>query len=184
MSLEEIFSGASFDMEINKQVICPVCRGSGAKSHDDVKDCHSCHGNGVKIVRHQIAPGMFQQVQVECDVCRGKGKIIKSKCPHCQGSKVKRGSHEITVTIERGVPNGQKIVFDGEADESPDASAGNLVLVVVTDPHPIFTRIAHNLYMTETISLQEALLGFKRSIKHLDGSLVKFSRTSVTVPGI
>jgi DnaJ-related protein SCJ1 len=131
MTLAELFSGISFDMEINKQILCPMCRGSGAKDENDVHTCTSCGGNGVKVVRHQIAPGFFQQVQQKCEVCNGKGKVIKTKCPHCKGTKTKRGSHEFTLEIEKGMGQGQKIVFEGEADEDPDANAGNLVFVIV-----------------------------------------------------
>jgi len=51
-------------MELNKQGICPKCRGSGAKSAEDVTNCNQCGGSGVKIVRHQLGPGMFQQMQM------------------------------------------------------------------------------------------------------------------------
>jgi len=148
-----------------------------------VHTCSSCGGNGVKLVRQQIAPGFYQQLQTTCEVCSGKGKIIKSKCPHCGGKKVKRGSHEITLAIERGMAQGQTIVFEGEADESPDANAGNLVFVIQTIPHPVFTRVGGNLYMQQSITLKESLVGFKRSIMQLDGELLHFERMKVTPPG-
>jgi DnaJ-class molecular chaperone len=93
-------------MEINKQILCPHCRGSGAKDENDVHTCTSCGGNGIKVVRHQVAPGFFQQVQQMCNVCGGQGKVIKTKCPHCRGEKTKRGSHEFTLEIEKGMGQG------------------------------------------------------------------------------
>lgn len=123
-------------------------------------------------------------VLYRCESCNGKGKIIKSKCPHCKGRKVKRGSHEFSLDIERGMRQGQKIVLEGESDESPDANAGNLVFVIESLPHDVYTRVGENLYMKQVISLKESLLGFKRSVKQLDGEILDFERTEVTPPGI
>jgi RecJ-like exonuclease len=52
-------------MDMNKQVLCPVCRGSGAERSEDVHTCNQCGGSGVRVVRQQIAPGFFQQMQAQ-----------------------------------------------------------------------------------------------------------------------
>ena len=52
-------------MEMNKQIVCPVCRGSGAERADDVQNCHQCGGSGVRIIRQQLAPGFIQQMQTQ-----------------------------------------------------------------------------------------------------------------------
>jgi DnaJ-class molecular chaperone len=62
-TLVELYNGRSIDIEVNKHIICPVCRGNGARSDEDIHTCKSCNGNGVKIVKVQIAPGFFQQMQ-------------------------------------------------------------------------------------------------------------------------
>ncbi|KXS11886.1 heat shock protein DnaJ family protein [Gonapodya prolifera JEL478] len=184
VTLEDLFSGRDVDVELNKQVLCPKCRGTGAKNPDDVTTCSSCHGHGIKIVRHQLGPGMFQQMQTTCDVCGGKGKVVRTKCPHCQGKKVKRRSNQISVAIERGMTDGQKIVFEREGDQSPDVTPGDVVFTLKTAEHPVFTRVGDNLYTHETITLQEALVGFRKVLKHLDGSEVILDRNgTVTQPG-
>ncbi|KAI8825759.1 uncharacterized protein EV422DRAFT_503133 [Fimicolochytrium jonesii] len=183
VSLEELFLGKSLEIEINKQVICPTCRGSGAKNANDVTNCHSCGGSGVKIVRQMLGPGMYTQMQTHCEVCQGKGKVIKHKCPACAGAKVKRGSHQLSVAIERGMSDGQRIVMEQESDESPDITPGDLVFTIRSIPHPIFTRKGDNLYLKETISLHEALLGFTRKVPHLDGNVITIEREGVTQPG-
>ncbi|KAI9335889.1 hypothetical protein BDR26DRAFT_516089 [Obelidium mucronatum] len=186
VSLEEIFNGEQIEVEVNKQIICPICRGSGAKNANDVQKCTSCGGHGVKIVKQQLAPGMWQQMQTHCDVCGGKGKIVKSKCTSCHGHKVKRGSHQITVTVERGMPDQHHIVFDSEGDEHPDITPGDIHFVVQTQPHPVFTREAgKNLRIKKEISLRDALLGFKFDIVHLDGKPITITREAglTTQPG-
>lgn len=49
--------------------------------------------------------------------------------------------------------------------------------------NPNFTRNNDDLNSEIFISLKEALLGFKREIKHLDEHLVPVERNSVTQPG-
>ncbi|KAJ3415618.1 DnaJ- protein scj1 [Chytridiales sp. JEL 0842] len=184
VTLEELFNGETIEVEINKQIICPICRGSGAKRAEDVKRCHGCNGQGVKIVKHMLGPGIYQQMQSTCDVCGGKGKIIKSKCPSCEGHKVKRGSRQVTVSVERGMADKQRIVFENEGDESPDQAAGDVVFEIKTIPHPVFVRDGDNLRMKKTISLRDALLGFEFKVKHLDGKEITVKREKeVTQPG-
>ena len=47
-------------------------------------------------------------------------------------------------------------------------------------PHPLFKRDKNDLYIKVELSLKEALLGFKKKIKHLDGHFVKLERERVT----
>jgi len=45
-----------------------------------------------------------------CPKCNGKGKIIKKKCHVCMGNKIVKGIEEMTVYIEKGMPNSYEIV--------------------------------------------------------------------------
>lgn len=65
VTLEDMYNGADVDVDISRWHICPKCRGSGAKDSSDIEVCKVCGGTGVKIIRHQLAPGMFQQVQTQ-----------------------------------------------------------------------------------------------------------------------
>eukprot|EP00732_Lithocolla_globosa_P005254 Lithocolla_globosa_v1_NODE_5318_length_1261_cov_162.312604.p1 type:complete len:358 gc:universal NODE_5318_length_1261_cov_162.312604:1208-135(-) len=182
VTLEDLYLGSTSEVEVNKRVICDSCRGSGAASDDDVKTCSACGGKGSKVVKQQMG-GFFVKQEVQCDKCGGKGKTITKKCPTCSGKKVIRGSTQITVEVERGMPDGHVISFERGADQGPDITAGDLRFIVSTAPHPSFIRRGDNLYTTETLTLKEALVGFKKSIKHLDGHEVELVRTSVTQPG-
>ena len=50
-------------MEIDKQVLCPKCDGSGAKSAKDVETCNVCGGRGIRVIKQMLAPGFYQQMQ-------------------------------------------------------------------------------------------------------------------------
>jgi len=45
-----------------------------------------------------------------CNKCGGRGKLVKRKCHVCNGNKVHRGSNQVIVDIERGMPDGFVIV--------------------------------------------------------------------------
>jgi DnaJ-related protein SCJ1 len=178
VSLKELYNGADVEVELSKQVVCSKCRGSGAKSAKDVKKCKRCKGKGIILVQHQLGPGFVQQMQQECDVCGGKGKIVKSRCPVCAGKKVVHGTDDITIEIEKGMPDGHKLTFPRAADQSEDIdeAPGDVVYTLKTQPHSRFTRRGNDLYMSQPLSLKEALSGFKKSFKHLDGHKVVLER--------
>lgn len=51
-------------------------------------------------------------------------------------------------------------------------------------PHKIFTRVGDNLKMEVRLTMREALLGFEKTIMHLDGHEVELDRKNkVTKPG-
>ena len=46
---------------------------------------------------------------------------------------------------------------------------GDVIFVIKQTAHAVFRRVGDNLYMNLDISLEEALLGFSKTIKHMDG---------------
>jgi len=183
VSLKDLYLGQELKVAHKKQVLCPKCRGTGAKDPDDVYVCPECKGSGTKIYTQQLGPGFMTQTQRTCDKCGGKGKIVKTTCPFCQGKKVSVDEDTFTITVERGMPDGHQIVFEQEADESPEVTPGDVIFKIKTMPHKRFERRGNDLHMKMTISLLEALVGFSKNIKHLDGHEVIVKRDEVTKPG-
>lgn len=182
VTLADLYNGRVFEVLVKQQQLCPHCRGTGAKSENDAQVCSACQGRGVRVHMHQIAPGFVQQVQQTCDVCGGKGKIIRHKCPVCGGAKVMPGTKTLDVNVEKGMADGAKIEFENSADEHPDFAAGHVIFTIVTQPHANFTRKGDDLFMDYHISLLEALVGFRRSIPHLDGHEVLVASNKITQP--
>lgn len=184
VTLKDLYVGATVEFETSKQVVCDKCRGTGAKSADDVKKCSSCGGKGHKIVTHQLGPGFVQQVQQQCEKCNGKGKTVTSKCPTCGGEKVMHGTDELRVTIEKGMADGEQITFPRAGDQVPDidTTPGDVIFTLHTVPHAQFTRRGNDLYMIQPITLLEALVGFTKTFAHLDGHIVTLTRNRVTQP--
>ena len=65
---------------------------------------------------------------------------------------------------------GEKIVLEGEADQSPDQQPGDIVFHLSQVEHDVFKRVGADLSANIEISLAESLCGFSRVVlKHLDG---------------
>lgn len=74
--------------------------------------------------------------------------------------------------IEKGIPDGHEYDYKEAADENVNIRSGRVVFKVETVNHPTFERVKDNLKTTVKITLKEALLGFDKSITHLDGHKV------------
>ncbi|CAG8550557.1 3665_t:CDS:2 [Diversispora eburnea] len=175
--------GTQIEVDVSKQVICEQCRGTGAKSADDLITCSACNGEGMKVVKQMLGPGIFQQFHSTCDKCGGKGKMIKTKCPICEGKKVRRTTEQLNVIVDAGMVDGGDVKFEKESDEAPDTIPGDIIFKIKTLPHPQFERNGDDLYTKETISLIDALTGFEKNFTHLDGRTVILKSDQVTQPG-
>jgi len=182
-TLEDLYIGKDFEILQRRQILCPRCRGSGAKNPEDVKKCSVCGGTGTRIITQTLGPGFTTKTQTTCDKCNGKGKTVTSTCPYCSGSKISHGDQMIRVVIERGMNEGHQIVYYEEGDEHPERLPGDVILKIVTPDHKRFTRIGPDLYMDFTITLLQALVGFEKTFKHLDGHVVTVTRSEITKPG-
>lgn len=129
---------------------------------------------------------MIQQMQHPCNECKGTGETIndKDRCPQCKGEKVVQEKKVLEVIVEKGMQNGQKITFPGEADEAPDTVTGDIVFVLQQKEHPKFKRKGEDLFYEHTLSLTEALCGFQFALTHLDGRqlLIKSNPGEVVKP--
>jgi DnaJ family protein B protein 11 len=90
---------------------------------------------------------------------------------------------ELSVYIEKGIPDGHEYKFKDAADEYVNVRSGEIVIKIETVPHPVFERSKNDLKTTVVLTLKEALLGFEKYLKHLDGRKIRLSSTKITKPG-
>lgn len=169
VTLEELYNGAVRKLALQKSIICDKCEGRGGKK-GSVEKCQTCRGNGIEVKIHMIAPGMAQQIEQVCSHCHGQGEIIaaKDRCKTCNGKKTVRDRKILEVHIEKGMRDGQKIVFSGEGDQEPDLQPGDIVIVLEEIEHAVFKRSKQDLVMQMPLQLVESLCGFQKVIKTLD----------------
>lgn len=180
VSLEEMYNGATRKLALQKNVICEKCEGRGGKKGATEK-CGNCRGSGVQIQIRQIGLGMVQQIQSVCHTCRGQGERIsaKDRCKNCQGNKVVRIRKILEIKIERGMSDGEKIVFSGEGDQEPGLEAGDVIIILDEKEHSFYQRRNSDLICKVQLELVESLCGFQKTIRMLDGRELLAS----TIPG-
>ncbi|XP_057954330.1 dnaJ protein homolog [Malania oleifera] len=185
VSLEDLYSGTSKKLSLSRNVICSKCSGKGSKSGASMK-CPDCKGSGMKVTIRQLGPSMIQQMQHPCNDCKGTGEAIndKDRCPQCRGEKVVQEKKVVEVVVEKGMKDGHKIKFPGEADEAPDTITGDIVFVIQQKDHPKYKRKGDDLHVEHTLSLTEALCGFQFVLTHLDNRqlLIKSNPGEVVKP--
>ncbi|CAN6477966.1 unnamed protein product [Victoria cruziana] len=186
VSLEDLYNGTSKKLSLSRNVLCPKCKGKGSKSGASGR-CSGCQGSGMKVSIRQLGPGMIQQMQHVCPECRGSGEVIsdKDRCGQCKGEKVVQEKKVLEVHVDKGMQHGQKIVFQGEADEAPDTVTGDIVFVLQLKEHSKFKRKLDDLFVEHSLSLTEALCGFQFALTHLDGRqlLIKSNSGEIIKPG-
>ncbi|CAL1716820.1 unnamed protein product [Somion occarium] len=172
VTLEDLYNGKTVRMNMEKQIVCQVCKGSGAKGSAKPKQCAKCEGKGWTFIQTQMGPNQIGTSRARCSECGGHGEKLREKdrCKKCKGEKTVKEKNREEIHIERGVPNRTRIVLSEAGDEEPGVPPGDVVLVLKCKPHPSFERSGNDLLTTVHITLSEALLGFSRIlVTHLDG---------------
>jgi DnaJ family protein B protein 11 len=157
VSLKDLYVGKEITTVRDKPVLRPAA---------GVRQC-KCKQ---KLITRQLGPGMFQQ-------------FTQNVCEECPAVKLEREKETINVHVEPGMVEGQEIMFFEEGEPMVDGEPGDLKFKIRTLPHPVFTRVGDNLRMEKTISLVDALTGFRHEFEHLDGHKVVLESDKVTRPG-
>lgn len=179
VKLEELYKGKTVKFAADKQILCGTCKGSGGKDKAKSTSCERCKGNGIVEAYRQIGPGMMRREAVLCDHCQGAGTVFKEKdrCKKCKGKRTTQEKKVLEIYIPRGSRQGERVVLEGEADQFPDQTPGDIVFTLVEESHDTFTRLGQDLSAELNISLSEALAGFSRTVlKHLDGRGIHLER--------
>ncbi|GAU11277.1 hypothetical protein TSUD_342680 [Trifolium subterraneum] len=155
-TLEDLYMGGSLKVWREKNVVKPA---------PGKRRCN-CRN---EVYHRQIGPGMFQQ-------------MTEQVCDQCANVKYVREGYFVTVDIEKGMQDGQEVLFYEDGEPIIDGESGDLRFRIRTAPHELFRREGNDLHTTVTITLVQALVGFEKTIKHLDEHLVDISAKGITNP--
>uniref|UniRef100_A0A6U4WZX3 J domain-containing protein n=1 Tax=Hemiselmis andersenii TaxID=464988 RepID=A0A6U4WZX3_HEMAN len=165
VTMEDMYNGNDVSMSIKRRVVCRQCKGRETWKTEPCRECGECPPE-IKMVQQQVAPGFVvqQQQQVPSEYrCKNEPKELK-------------------VTVEKGSPDGHEVRFKGASEQSPGQVPGDVVLGLKMKSHSVFTRKGNDLHMTMEISLKEALTGFTRTVKQLDGREILVEEKGITGP--
>lgn len=169
ISFEESMFGTSKDVTIPVNESCQSCKGSGAKAGTSATTCASCGGSGRVRTTRQTPFGMMASESV-CSQCGGEGKVIKEKCPNCNGRGNVEVRKSINIEIPKGISHGQSIRKSGLGGAgSKGGSNGDLYIKINVTPSKEFVREGNDLYSNVYINIVQATLGDEITIKTIDG---------------
>lgn len=167
VSLADMYKGKLMKISVNRQRIKVP---DGMSKKDAMSKCTQCNGRGAVVRVVRMGP-MIQQMQSQCDACRGTGTTT------ARGVKSVKEKKILELHIEKGSKTGTKIKFDGESDEHPGKLPGDIVFVLKEKEHPEFKRRNADLLLQKEITLVEALTGLTFTLTHLDGREIVIKTT-------
>lgn len=184
ITLEEAYRGGKKEIQVNRAEKCDHCHGTGFEDGKDHK-CPHCNGQGVIQHMEQMGPGSFSMTTNPCPYCRGTGKDGRAEvCHTCGGSGLKANYKKEVINIPPGIAQGMSMVVPGRGNAIEGGENGDLRVMfnVLNDgyfrrPDPV------NLIHYEEVPFTEALLGFKKKFKCIDGSEVTVIAPELTPHG-
>lgn len=168
VDLEDAIFGRTMQVDLQRDVSCPSCNGSGAQPGTSRKTCPTCGGTGA------VSSGRgFMQIAQACPECRGEGTINPHPCASCRGRGQVPRTERINVKIPPGVDNGSKVRVSGMGEPGVQGGpAGDVYIITRVRPHHYFERKGDNLYSEVKVTVKEAALGEKVEIPTVDGMVM------------
>jgi len=168
VTLEDVLHGKKIEIDLQKQIQCDICSGSGCKPGTNKKTCSTCNGQGQ--VRQSRNMGFASFVtSAPCHTCRGQGFSIETPCNECKGQGRKKGTKKVSFEIPPGIDSGDYTV-SGEGNEIPDGSDGDLIVRIRVQPHSKFKRDGKDIFYDQNVSMVDAALGCDVTVPTLEGT--------------
>ncbi|MEZ6049364.1 MAG: molecular chaperone DnaJ [Planctomycetaceae bacterium] len=165
VTLHEAAAGCKRTLDIQRNVQCQTCDGSGAKPGSSPEKCDYCGGHG-KVVQSQ---GFFR-VQTSCPACRGAGQVIRDKCETCHGSGHTAQTDTLEVNVPAGIDDGMQLCLRGEGEAgSHGGPPGDLYVDIHVAKHNMFERRGKDLHCIVPITYTQAALGGDLDVPTLSG---------------
>lgn len=144
--------GAEMPIQIRRPGACPTCHGEGGKGR---RTCAACGGAGRRPLRQ-----FGLNALVQCEECGGSGAVYAEECETCGGTGRVRELVTLNVRIPAGVESGQTLRLRGQGGEgSAGGPAGDFLLTVKVQDHPLLRRHGKDLEMDLPVRLAEAIRG-------------------------
>ena len=167
VSLEEAFKGGERRFTITAPDTCPTCHGSGAEPGASQETCTQCQGSGRGVSFKGFSIGGDL-----CERCGGTGRIPSQKCHTCRGLGHVERPRAVTVSIPKGVDEGNKLRVAGQGNPGEHgAPAGDLYLGVKMRAHALFERKGEDLYVEVPVTFAEAALGGEVEVPTITGKV-------------
>lgn len=130
-------------------------------------ECLTCHGTG------------YQPVSKKSSSPASPGRL---RCVTCRGSGIIEIADEAVIDIPPGIEDGTVLRVPEKGGAAPSGRRGDLLVVIRSKPHPIFSRSGADLHTHVEVSVPDAALGAKVPVRTLRGQ-VEVNVPAGTQPG-
>ena len=167
LTMEDVLHGKRMEIDLQKNVDCTDCNGSGCSPGTSKTSCAECKGHGQVRVSRNMGFSTFVTVQ-PCRKCGGQGLMIEKPCRKCKQGKVK-GTKHLSFDLPTGIDDGD-YVLSGEGESISNGVNGDLIIRVRIQTHPEFKRDGRDIFYDAHITMIDASLGKSFEVPLLDGS--------------
>ena len=182
VNLDDLLYGTQQKVNVNHNVLCGSCTGTGVTGMNVHIKCNECDGAGQKTYIHQAGRGMIQQITSECTKCKGSGIFIsdQDRCRACIGKGYTMNKSTITINIPPGARSNMILLKDPKKGGYVRNVQTNklipipLMIRLKLKKHDIFTRYDKHLLCTIDITLWDTLCGVYKSIPYLKNTRIRF----------
>ena len=168
LSFEEAAFGCKKTLNIDVMETCEECDGKGG--HNE-KTCPTCHGSGTVTTEQRTMFGAFM-TNTTCPNCKGKGKSYAKVCKSCNGNGKVKENKDIEIKVPAGIDTGNQLRVAGKGEAGANGGPnGDIYIEFSVKSHPLFIREDNDIYVKLPITITDAVLGCKKEIPTLDGSV-------------
>ncbi|MFA5049995.1 MAG: molecular chaperone DnaJ [Candidatus Micrarchaeia archaeon] len=167
IDLKEAASGVKKEIQLQHNVICDKCSGSGAEPGSKIENCGYCNGAGQVYVNKRMGPMIFRTVSA-CSKCSGSGRRITRYCQNCSGRGIINKKEDVEIGIPAGIENGMNIRLDNMGNSGKDGS-GDLYVNIKIREDELFKREGDDLYIDVPVSFSQVSLGCEIEVPTLFG---------------
>jgi molecular chaperone DnaJ len=169
LTLEDVATGASREVDVNLTATCSNCHGNGAEPGTPIETCERCGGTGQLQAVSRSVFGQLVRMQA-CDRCGGEGKIPKEPCHVCRGSGHEIRVESVQLEIPAGIEDGQRLRLAGRGHAgSRGGPPGDLYLLVHVEFDRRFERRGDDLITRVDVPFTDAALGTTVAVSTLTG---------------
>ncbi len=167
---EAVF-GSRKTVEIDGEVRCSTCDGSGREPGTKLTTCSTCRGSGQVVQTRSTLLGQFQTAVV-CPTCSGEGQMAEKKCHRCSGTGRQRKNRTLEIEIPAGIDDNQTLRLQGQGEAGLRGSkAGDLLVTIRVRPDPELKRDGEEILSTVSLTPAEAALGTTVDVRTVDGDV-------------
>ncbi len=165
INFNEAVFGCEKEIKYQYKTACKSCNGTGAKD-GKLSTCPQCDGQGQVFTRQG-----FMTFSQTCPKCHGSGRAPTTKCPDCKGRGYQEVKDNITISVPKGIDDGNRLRVSGKGNIGKHGNRGDLYITFNVLPDKHFIRRENDVYIEIPVFFTQAILGESITIPSLTGEL-------------